>query len=121
MIIKSCPHFKNEKEFTHRYGGNIRDNWWFWHKISDVDSRLKPFDAVTCVNGKSTYIEIKVGNEKESCNVYNKLRPNQIFWLRLVAKNWGEALVIYYNKIHDIYVTMKFEPETTNLMRKKIL
>ena len=121
MNVKNCPHFANERLFTTWYGWEVRDRGGFRHKISDLDIRLKPFDGFTVENGKIGFIEFKVGSEKSGCDVYKKLRPNQIFGLRLIAQNWGDAYVIYYNKLYDIYVTMKFEEDTKFLIRKKIV
>lgn len=121
MIIKPCPHFKDEKSFTTWYLKQIKDQWWFAHKISDMDTRLKPFDAFYILNGIATFVEFKMWDEKKKCDVYAKLRPNQIYWLRHTAAAWWNAKVIYYNRIYDIYVVMNFEVDTTSLIRAKIL
>jgi hypothetical protein len=73
-----CKYFKDEKSFTTWFGSEIKLRGGFWHKISDMDSRLKPFDAIAVEDGSTYLIEVKMGDEKKTTDVYKKLRPNQI-------------------------------------------
>ena len=121
MILKwwyssECKTFKNEKEFTAWFGREVKSEWCFRHKLSDMDNGLKPFDAMLVGGGESFFIEFKMGDEKNSVDVYKKLRPNQIAWLRKVAENWWYAKVIYFNRFHSKYFIMDFLPLTKELI-----
>jgi len=104
-------HFKNEKEFTTRFGREIRKIWWFWHKISDADPGYKPADAIAWYNNKAYLIEFKVWSEKKRTDVIKKLRLNQIAWLSKRYDCWLDAIIIYYNKYYNEYYVIKYKKQ----------
>lgn len=100
--------FRNEAEFTSWFGRQIKDKWWFWHKISDMSIELKPFDAILALDWYIAAVEIKVSDHKQKVNVTKMLRDNQRSWLSKYKKNWWNALVIYYNKICNKYFIREY-------------
>ena len=113
-----CPYFRDEKSFTTRFGKQINDSGGFFYKISDMDTRLKPFDAFAVVDGGSKYIEFKVGDERKSCDLFKKLRPNQKAWLRDMATAWWFAYVVYYNRRYKEYYWFQFFSDTQQIPRE---
>ena len=103
--------FKNEAKFTAWFGKQIKDQWWFWHKISDASYEQKPFDWIATIDWITHCIEIKIWSEKSKTDIFKKLRPNQKFWLRRVKENGWSALVVYYNKLHNKYWVLEFNDE----------
>lgn len=106
--------FKNEASFTTWFWKNIKDGGWFFHKISDADRWLKPFDALMAYKGKTYWIEFKFC-KWNSCKPYNLLRWSssknpwsQVLWLQKYAANWGISLVIVYNHKYNIYKVFDF-------------
>ena len=118
MIWIRCPHFIDEKSFTTYYLKSIKNCGGFAYKISDMDCNLKRFDAFSIIDWDSSYMEIKVWFEKNRCDLFNKLRPNQKAWLRLVAQNWWNAEVIYYNKRYNEYYHFDFLEDTQKIIRE---
>lgn len=103
--------FKNEAEFTTWFGRQIKEHWWFRHKISDMSIELKPFDWILAVDWYIAAVEIKVSDHKHKVNVYKMLRDNQKTWLAKYKKNWWNSLVIYYNKIINQYFIREYNPD----------
>ena len=95
--------FKNEAEFTIRFGKQIKEHWGFWHKISDMSIELKPFDWILAISWYVAAIEIKTSDNKCKIDVEKMLRPNQKTGLRKFKKNWWNALVCYYSKTYNKY------------------
>lgn len=95
--------FKNEAEFTTWFWKQIKDKWWFFWKLSDMDIRLKPFDAFMQWDWLNCAIEFKKWNNKNKVNVYKLLETNQIIWLEKYQANWWNALIIYYSIFHNKY------------------
>ena len=73
---------------------------------------MKPYDAIFALDGTLWVIEIKVWKEKNKTDLFKKLRPNQVQWLKKVRDNWGLALVLYYNKFHNKYFIRKYTGQT---------
>lgn len=103
--------FRNEAEFTIWFGRQIKEKWWFRHKISDMSIELKPFDAILALDWYVAAVEIKVSDHKHKINVSKMLRDNQRSWLSKYKKNWWNALVIYYNKIVNKYFIREYTDE----------
>lgn len=110
-LIKSV---KNEAEFTSRFGGEIKKRAWFFHKISDIDRRLKPFDAMFALGGLVWAIEFKCIAGK-SCYPYRLLRwssvkntGGQVKGLVEFQNNGGTSLVIVYSKKVREYKVLQF-------------
>ena len=103
--------FKNEAEFTTRFGRQIKERWGFRHKISDMSIELKPFDWILALNWYVAAVEIKVSDHKHKVDVYKMLRDNQKTWLAKYKKNWWNSLVIYYNKIINEYFIREYDPD----------
>lgn len=106
--------FKNEAEFTSWFGWCIKSAGWFFHKISDQDQRVKPFDAIFVLDWVAWSIEFKYVKTKKR-KPYMLLRwssPSnpwwQVMWLDLYQKNWWLSLVIIYNSIIRKYVVYNF-------------
>lgn len=120
MIIRDwasyeCKLFKNEKDFTADFWRYVKHEWGFWHKLSDMDNWLKPFDAIVVLD-HTYFVEFKMGDEKWKTDAYKKLRPNQIAGLRKVAENGGHAFVIYYNRFMQKFYVRQFLPNTKELI-----
>lgn len=111
--------FKNEKEFTNRFGKQIRDRWGFWHKISDMSLEHKPCDAIIGLWWYTWLCEIKVSDHKRKVDVYNMLRPNQKRGLKRRQKNGGTSIVVYYNKHHHQYFVLNFDEKMELLFTKQ--
>jgi len=108
-------HFSNEAEFTTRFWWQIKENGWFWFKIPDDSMGSKPYDAIACRCGESYHIELKAGKNKGKVDVFNMLRPVQKYSLRLVAENWGNAIVVYYSIPHNAYYVVPFLIDTQKI------
>jgi penicillin-binding protein-related factor A (putative recombinase) len=57
-----------------------------------------------------------MGDEKKTTDVYKKLRPNQISWLRRVAEAGGNAMVLYYSREYQKYYFRRFHPTTKEIV-----
>lgn len=97
-----------EAQFTTRFWKNIKKwNGHFW-KISDLDFRKKPYDAIMVFNWIDAKIEFKQSSNKKTVNLFKLLLPHQILWLEEVLLNWWLPLVIYYNTFHNKYYVKKY-------------
>jgi len=112
--------FKNEALFLWRYGKCIRDNWCFYHKISDADPRTKPFDSFTMIQWFGIAIEAKK-IDWYTCYPYQLLRGSsiknpwwQVKWLTDWGNNWWVSLVIVYSKKAHKYKIFDFKDLTFN-------
>lgn len=103
--------FKNEAEFTTWFWRQIKEHWWFRHKISDMSIELKPFDWILAIDWYVAAVEIKVSDHKHKVDVYKMLRDNQKTWLAKYKKNWWNSLVIYYNKVINQYFIREYNPD----------
>lgn len=108
--------FKTEAECTANFWKYIKSHWWFWFKIPDDSMWEKPYDAICCFRWMTYHIEFKFWKEKLKTDVYNKLRPWQIFNLRCVAKNIWCPLVIYYNSEYNRYYIVEFKYDTQSII-----
>lgn len=114
LLFKLDKQYKNEAEFTSWFGRELKKRSWFFHKISDADRRLKPFDAIFWLDWIVWAIEFKcVSTDK--CYPYRLLRWSseknpwpQVKWLREYQNNWWLSLVIIYNKKHCVYDICNF-------------
>ena len=76
--------FRLEKDFTTHYGRWMKDQGFFWHKISDADRGLKPYDVITCTDKDTYHCEFKViKSDKFDISIF---RPNQICALEKITK-----------------------------------
>ena len=98
----------HEKDITSWVWKQIRDDKWFFYKISDNSADLKPCDAVVNWKVSQKYInwivEFKISKNKWKINIYSLLRPNQIQWLLLYKKNgWGWYVALYSTEKNLLY------------------
>jgi len=74
--------FRLEKDFTSHLGRWIKEKGFFWHKISDADRGLKPYDVIICSESNTYHTEIKmIDSDNFGINIF---RPNQIKALRKI-------------------------------------
>lgn len=114
ISFKLDKQYKNESEFTSRFGREIKKRSWFFHKISDADRRLKPFDAIFAIDWVVGAIEFKCTSNKK-VYPYRMLRWSseknpwpQVKWLTDYQSNWWLSLVIVYNKKYVDYKVCDF-------------
>lgn len=98
-----------EKDITSWFWQQVRKHFWFFHKISDQSSDLKPCDCIVWVEFDwfkiSWLIEFKISKNKKKMNVDSLLRPNQRQWLKLRKDNNWQALVwLYSTEKNIIYI-----------------
>ena len=119
MPTFNCPEkgFKNEAEFTTWYGKQVKERWWFFHKISDYSLWFKPFDAICALNWKVSAIEFKF-IKWWSCIPFNLLRGSnpkkpgtQVQSLGDFERNGWNSIIIVYSQKSNRYITMKFSDE----------
>jgi hypothetical protein len=117
MFEFALPHatFEDEQKFTTRFGWNIKENNGFWFKIPDDSLGAKPYDGIACWCWESYHIELKVGKNKNTVDVFTMLRPVQKYSLRKVAENGWNAIVVYYSKFHHKYWVVPFNVDTEKL------
>lgn len=102
---------KIEAQFIERFWKKIKDkNWHFW-KLSDMDIRKKPYDAILTFNNLDAKIEFKQSDNKKSVDVFKMLLPNQVRWLSQVQNNGWIALVIYYNTFVNKYRVKEYSED----------
>ena len=120
MQIFNCPDkgFKNEAEFTTWFGKQVKERWWFFHKISDYSLWFKPFDAICALNWEACAIEFK-HIKGTSCTPFNLLRGSSAKkpWTQVMAlgdyeRNGWNSLIIVYSQKSNRYVSMKFSDES---------
>jgi len=107
--------FKDEASFSSWFGSKLRENWGFWHKMSDMDRWTKPFDAIFALEWIVGWIEFKIVDSISS-KPYKKLRwscPENPWWqvkgMSTLLKNWGKSLVILYNRKVNEYIIIEFQ------------
>lgn len=112
-LSKKC---KSESDFTSWYGSEIKKRGWFFHKISDMDIRPKPFDAIMAWDGIIWAIEFKSVWVLKSCHPFRLLRwssPSkpwsQVKGLQWFQDNWWLSLVIVFNKLLQQYKVIDFK------------
>ena len=119
MLTFNCPEkgFKNEAEFTTRYGKQVKDRWWFFHKISDYSLWFKPFDAICALNWKVSAIEFKF-IKWWSCIPFNLLRGSnpkkpgtQVQSLECFERNGWISEIIVYSQKSNRYITLNYSDE----------
>lgn len=115
ISFKVNKDFKNEREFTTWFGSEVKKRGWFFHKISDIDFRLKPFDAILWYDGILAWIEFKY-TKSAKCYVYRMLRWSspknpwsQVKWLQTYYDNGGVALVIIYSSKTRTYKVFHYK------------
>ena len=114
MSFKVSKKLNNEREFTSRFGSEIKKRGWFFHKISDMDIRPKPFDAILSWDGIVCGIEFKCTKSKK-CRPYRMLRWSslkntwpQVKGLTEYQENGWLSLVIVFNKVLQQYKVIDF-------------
>ena len=112
--------FKDEKTFTTWFWKQIKTRFWHWHKLSDMDIRMKPYDAIFVYKWISAFLEIKVWSEKSKTDIIKKLRPNQKQGLTKVYNNWWLALILYYSKLYWTYQIIKYKGEDSIILNTKL-
>lgn len=119
MRTFNCPDkwFKNEAEFTTWYGKKIKEQWGFFHKISDYSLGFKPFDAICALKWKVCAIEFKY-TKNWSCVPFDMLRGSsakkpwtQVQSLESFEKNGWISLIIVYSQKSNRYITLSFSDE----------
>lgn len=119
MQTFNCPEkgFKNESEFTTWYGKQIKERWWFFHKISDYSLWFKPFDAICALNWKVSAIEFKF-IKWWSCIPFNLLRGSnpkkpgtQVQSLECFERNGWISEIIVYSQKSNRYITLNYSDE----------
>lgn len=119
MQTFNCPDkgFKNEAEFTTRFWKQVKERWWFFHKISDYSLGFKPFDAICALDGEVQAIEFK-HIKGGSCTPFKLLRGScpekpwtQVQSLGEYERNGWNSIIIVYSQKSNRYITMKFSDE----------
>lgn len=119
MQTFKCPDkgFKNEAEFTTRFGKQIKENSWFFHKISDYSLWFKPFDAICALWWEVSAIEFKF-IKGASCTPYELLRGStpkkpwtQVQSLECYERNGWNSSIIVYSQKSNRYITLNFSDE----------
>lgn len=106
--------FKNEAEFTTRFGQEIKKLSGFFHKISDESRWLKPFDSICALDWKVYAIEFKFVRSL-SCYPFRLLRWSsaskpwaQVKWLNDFRNNGWKSIVIVYSAVKHAYIVVDF-------------
>lgn len=127
MQTFKCPDkwFKNEAEFTTRFWKQIKDRWWFFHKISDYSLWFKPFDAICALDWEVMAIEFK-HIKWASCVPFELLRGSspkkpwtQVQSLDSFERNGWNSTIIVYSQKNNKYIVLDFSDE--NLHSKVII
>lgn len=100
-----------EKEFTWWFWKCIKSKWWHRWKISDMDTRKKPYDWLLVYDGISAQVEIKQSSNTNNVNLLKLLLPHQIVWLTEVQKNDWKAIVIFYSPVYHKYRIKEFSTD----------
>lgn len=98
--------FRLEKEFTTFFAKQLKEKWFFWHKISDLDIRAKPVDSIIRTHLESYFCEIKVIKKDEFS--FDQFQPNQIKALEEISKLWWKAIVVIYSVEYNSYIVEDF-------------
>jgi len=109
---------KNEASFTTWFGGKIKSAWGFFWKISDIDTRVKPFDWFMAYKWHVCALEFK-SIPWMSCHPFQLLRWSspknpwgQVKWLADFFANGWISLIIVYSKKCNRFKIIDFS--TTN-------
>lgn len=116
-LLKQPPSkwFKKESRFTTWRGKHIKEQGGFFHKISDIDMRTKPFDCIVAFEGKCYWVEVKVVRTY-SCKPFHLLRWSssknpwgQVKGLQTYNDNWWSSLVVVYCTKTNTYKIFNFD------------
>lgn len=119
LLKFTCPDkgFKNEAEFTTRFGKQIKDRWGFFHKISDYSLWFKPFDVIFAYKGIAWAIELKY-TKHWSCTPFDMLRGStpkkpwtQVKSLGEYQENGWKSLIIVYSSKENNYIIISFSDD----------